>query len=83
MEEYRKQLEAQGRQTLAELKKIETFDGTIDLTNGAVRYGIDFNLGDMITIEDKKIAKYINARIVTVTEVQDDNAYAIDIKYGI
>lgn len=82
MEEYRKQLEAQGRQTLAELKKIETFDGTIDLTNGAVRYGIDFNLGDMITIEDKKIAKYINARIVTVTEVQDDNAYAIDIKYG-
>lgn len=82
LEEYRKQLEAQGRQTLAELQKIETFDGTIDLTNSAVRYGVDFDIGDMITVEDKKIAKYINARIISVTEVQDENGYSIDIKYG-
>lgn len=81
-EEYRKQLETQGRQTLAELQKIETFDGEIDLTNSNLVYGTDYNLGDMITVEDKDIGKYINARIISVTEVQDDNGYNIDIEYG-
>lgn len=80
---YRKQLEAQGRQTIAGLQKIETFDGEIDLTNSNLVYGEDYNLGDLITVEDKDIGKYINARIITVTEVQDDDGYKIDIEYGI
>lgn len=82
-EEYRKQLEAQGRQTIAELQKVETFDGGIDLTNSNLTYGEDYNIGDMITVEDKDLKKYINARILTVTEVQDDEGYKIDIEYGI
>lgn len=83
VEEYRKMLEAQGRQTIAELQKAETFDGEIDLTNSNYVYLVDYNLGDLITVEDKDMGKYINARIVTVTEVQDDNGYKIDIDYGI
>ena len=82
-EQYRKQLEAQGRQTIAEMQKVETFDGEIDLTNSHLVYGKDYNLGDVITIEDKDIGKYINARIITVTEVQDDGGYKIEIEYGI
>lgn len=80
---YRKMLEAQGRQTIADLQKVETFDGEIDLTNSNLVYGKDFNLGDLITVEDKDMGKYINARIVTVTEVQDDDGYKIEIDYGI
>ena len=83
LEVYRKMLEAQGRQSVAELQKVETFDGEIDLTNSNLVYGVDYNLGDMITVEDKDRGKYINARIVTVTEVQDDGGYKIDIEYGI
>ena len=83
VEAYRKMLEAQGRQTIAELQKVETFDGEIDLTNSNYVYLVDYNLGDLITVEDKDMGKYINARIVTVTEVQDDNGYKIDIDYGI
>ena len=83
MDVYRKMLEAQGRQTIAELQKVETFDGEIDLTNSNYVYLVDYNLGDLITVEDKDMGKYINARIVTVTEVQDDNGYKIDIDYGI
>lgn len=83
VEQYRKMLEAQGRQTIAELEKVETFDGEIDLTNSNYVYLVDYNLGDLITVEDKDMGKYINARIVTVTEVQDDNGYKIDIDYGI
>lgn len=81
--DYRKQLEAQGQQSIAELQKTESFDGTIDLTNTNLKYGVDYNLGDLITIEDKQMGVYINARILTITEVQDDNGYQIDIEYGI
>ena len=83
LDAYRKMLEAQGRQSVAELQKIETFDGEIDLTNSHYVYGVDYNLGDMITVEDKDMGKYINARIITVTEVQDDGGYKIEIEYGI
>ena len=79
---YRKMLEAQGRQSIAELQRIETFDGEIDTTNSSFTYGEDYNLGDLVTIEDRDIGKYINARILSVTEVQDDNGYNIDIEYG-
>lgn len=81
-EEYRKQLEAQGRQTIAALQKIETFDGELDLTNSELIFGKDYGVGDIITIEDKKIGKYINARILSVTEVEDDDGYKIDVEYG-
>ena len=80
---YRKMLEAQGRQSLAELQKVETFDGEIDLSNSNLVYGIDYALGDMITVEDKDLGKYINARILSVTEVQDDDGYKIEIEYGV
>lgn len=83
VEEYRKQLEAQGRQTIASLQKIETFDGELDLTNSNLTLGEDYSVGDVITIEDKEIGKYINARILSVTEVQDDDGYKIDIEYGV
>ena len=83
MDVYRKMLEAQGRQTIAESQKIETFDGEIDLTNSNYVYRVDYDLGDVVTVEDKDLGRYINARIVTVTEVQDDDGYKIDIEYGI
>lgn len=83
IETYRKSLEAQGRQNLSELQKTETFDGEIDLTNSYLVYGKDYNIGDLITIEDKTIGKYIDARILTITEVEDDEGYKIEIEYGV
>lgn len=82
IEAYRKMLEAQGRQAIAAAQKVETFDGELDLTNSNLTFGEDYALGDIITIEDNKIGKYINARILSVTEVQDDDGYKIDIEYG-
>ena len=79
-EEYRKMLESEGRQQLAEFKTTETLEGDIDLTNSLLKYGVDFNLGDIITIWDDE--KYVNARILAVTEVEDDDGYKIEIEYG-
>ena len=42
----------------------------------------DYYLGDLVTIEDKYINKLVNVRILSVTEVQDDNGYNISLEYG-
>lgn len=81
-EEYRKQLETQGYQNIAQMKKVETFDGELDLTNSNLVYREDYYLGDKITIEDKALNIYINARILAVMEVEDDDGYNIEIEYG-
>lgn len=83
IEQYRKMLEAQGRQSIAATQQIEAFDGEIDVTNSNLVFTEDYNVGDIITIEDKKIGKYINARILSVAEVQDDDGYKIDVEYGV
>ena len=80
--EYDAQLKTLGRQDIAEYAITETFDGEIDLTNGSFRYGRDFFLGDVVTIQDVEIGLYINPRILEITEVQDENGYQINATYG-
>lgn len=79
--EYAEMLKTQGKQSISELKVIEDFDGTLDVTNGNWVYGIDFSLGDIVTVQDNDIGKYINARITEVTEVQDENGFSVDAVY--
>ena len=81
--EYRAQLQAIAAQQLATLQVVQSFNGEINLNGGAYKYGIDYNLGDFITIQDNGIGLYINTRILEITEVQDDNGYNISAVYGI
>ena len=80
--EYDAQLKTLGRQNVAKQSIVETFDGDIDLTNGSFVYGRDFNLGDIVTVQDVEIGLYINPRILEITEVQDEDGYQISAKYG-
>lgn len=80
--EYNAQLETVGLQAISGLAITETFDGEVDLMSGSFRYRDDFSLGDIVTIQDLEIGLYINARILEVTEVEDDSGYMISIVYG-
>lgn len=80
--EYNAQLETVGLQAVSGLAITETFDGEVDLMSGSFRYRDDFSLGDIVTIQDLEIGLYINARILEVTEVEDDSGYMISIVYG-
>lgn len=80
-EEYKTMLDAQGQQELAPLVATETFDGVIDVTNGNYVFGRDFALGDIVTVQDKDVGKYINVRIREATEVQDENGYSVEVIY--
>lgn len=79
--EYRAQLREAGRQELATLIAVEGFNGTVDLTNSSFEYGIDFSIGDIVTVQDNGINKYVNARVVGVTEVQDDDGYQVNLNF--
>lgn len=79
--DYDKMLKAQGKQSLKESKSEESFNGTIDITNGNYIYNRDFSLGDKVTVQDTDINKYIDVRIVEVTEVQDENGYSVEAVY--
>ena len=80
--QYDAQLKSLGRQTTAGLALIESLTGEIDLTNGSFRLGRDFDLGDIVTVQDVEIGRFINTRILEITEVQDDNGYMVTGVYG-
>lgn len=74
---YAQQLRTLGKQSLAGYPTVEAFSGEIDITNGSFLYSRDFELGDIVTIQDIGLGKYINPRITEVTEVQDINGYMV------
>lgn len=81
--EYTVMLQTDALQKMAEFVDVETFEGEIDMANTNYALGIDYDLGDVVTVQDNTILKYINARITTITETQDDSGYNIAVKYGV
>lgn len=81
-DEYRQQLIEEGKQKLATMIAAEEFSGSIDLANSTFVYGVDFELGDIVTVQDNSINKYLNCRVVAAAEVQDDAGYQVNIEFG-
>lgn len=78
---YSNLLKAQGMQDLAQLTIVENFTGSINDLYGNWHYNEDFMLGDIVTIQNNELGKYVNVRIVECTEVQDENGYKVDPTY--
>ena len=80
-DEYMKLLEDRGLEVLAENSLIESLEGTLTPVN-TFKYRIDYNLGDIITIVDKKLNLKLNSRIVEVQEVYEGGAESIELTFG-
>lgn len=79
--EYEEMLNTAGKQELTLHRITESFDGSLDVTNGVWRLNEDFYLGDVVTVQNNNIGKYANVRITEITEVQNENGYTIDVVY--
>lgn len=79
--EYTEMLNTQGKQELAPLTEKESFSGSIIVTAGNYILNEDFALGDVVTVQENSLNKYIDVRITEVTEVQDENGYTVDVVY--
>lgn len=80
--EYTEMLNQAGKEALQPHIVKETFTGEINATFGVWKYGQDYFLGDIVTVQDNLIGKYVNSRITEVTEVQDENGYSVDVVFG-
>lgn len=78
---YRGFLIERGRQSLSALKPVEAFGGSLDVTSGNFVFNRDFFLGDVVTVESERIGVYKRVRIISVTEVQDENGYTVSVDY--
>lgn len=79
--QYNSLLNAEGKKALSGLVKIESFNGKLDVSNSQYKINVDFSLGDVITIQDNEIEKYVDVRVIETTEVQDENGYSVEIVY--
>ncbi len=81
IEEYNKLLKVRGKEKLSECTKVETFDCTLINVNSLI-YRVDFDLGDKVSIINKKWGLMLNERIVSITETYDEEGLNIDIEIG-
>lgn len=81
VEEYRKMLNAKGKQDLSSKVRTETFNGKVNLSQGQWVLNRDFFLGDVVTVQDVILGRYINSRIIEVTEAQDEKGYSVEAKF--
>lgn len=81
-EEYYSLLSQRGSDKLAENKEIENME--CDLRQGnnlRYKFGIDFNVGDKVTVVDKEINKQVDIQITAVQEEISDK-YGISMTFG-
>lgn len=77
--EYYAMLAQKGVESLA--PRVEYFEGNV-LTSGTLNYKQDYDLGDIVTIENSKWGKRINVQITGIIEVYDENGMQVVPTFG-
>ncbi|KEI96553.1 hypothetical protein N496_15295 [Clostridium botulinum A2B3 87] len=78
---YEPLLLQRGKEKLSECQKIETFNSKINIQSNNV-YKKDYDLGDVVTIRDKKWNLMINERITEIEEIFDNNGKSVNVMFG-
>lgn len=73
-------LKTEGLQKLNDFKKVHSFEVQVN-PYGSFRYEEDYDLGDIVTIQDTKIGVTMNARMVDIREIYED-IFTIEITFG-
>ena len=76
-----KLLTARGYEKLVEVQPIESFEG--DLVENNYRYKIDFNLGNKVTVRNRKWGVEFIQRITKITENYGPYGSNIEVSFGI
>ncbi|MBS4041400.1 MAG: siphovirus ReqiPepy6 Gp37-like family protein, partial [Flavobacteriales bacterium] len=77
--QYFAMLATKGAESL--MPKVEYFEGNV-LAESNVIYKVDYDLGDIVTIENTKWNKRINVQITEITEVYDENGIQVIPVFG-
>lgn len=82
-EQYQETLKQRGIEKLSDVQAAENFEATIRVF-GDVQYvfGVDYNKGDLITVQDKILKVQISARITQVQEEFNGDEYSLVLTFG-
>ncbi|OPD21403.1 siphovirus ReqiPepy6 Gp37-like family protein [Clostridium botulinum] len=80
-ERYKSLLIQRGKEKLEECKEIQTFDSKINI-QGNNKYKKDFNLGDIVTVVDKKWGIRIDTPITEIEEVYEEKGLEVNVVFG-
>lgn len=70
-----------GEQKLAEYAKVESFETSV-LTYGPFEYGVDWQLGDIVTVQNAKKTRTAHLRVTEIVEVIEKDGYQLDAVFG-
>lgn len=79
--EYNKLLKTRGESKLAEYEITQSFEGEALDTEG-IKYKIDYDLGDVVTVYDDDWGIQVKTRIVGITEHYTEDGLSIDVQFG-
>ena len=80
--EYKETLQKRGDEKLAEHAIIETFETKIRVIGDVnYEYGVDYNLGDIVTVIDRELGVRVNAQVTAVEEAWS-NSYELMLTFG-
>lgn len=80
-EQVTKMLIDRGNSKLTETTEVKTFDANVNVRSNLI-YKKDFDLGDMVTITNKKWGITIDTRITTIEEVYEEKGFDIRVNFG-
>ena len=80
-ERYKPLLIQRGKEKLSECNEVQSFDAKINIQGNNV-YKKDFNLGDIITVKDKKWGLTLNRRITEIEEIYESKGVTINAILG-
>lgn len=80
--DYIELLLSRGNEKLSEFKENESYEASIENNKSMFKYGIDYNLGDMVDVVDNKLKIKIKSIVTSVTVTQDKNGYSLDTTFG-
>lgn len=75
------ELKILGEQKLNEFKKIKSFEVQI-IPYGSFSYEQDYNLGDIVTVQDRKLGVTMNTRIIEFKEIYEVGGFSLEATFG-
>ena len=79
--DYNLLLTGKGNELLATTLEIQTFDSKVNL-NSNLKYHIDYDLGDIVTVVNNPWGVVISPRITDITEIYEEQGMSIEITFG-
>lgn len=80
-EEYENILKQRGYEKFSEYREVQTFNSIINV-NGNNKYKKDFDLGDLVTVIDKKWRVQADVRITEIEEIYEESGLKINAVFG-